>query len=223
MRVKNLLAVCAVVLFAGLTACGVENTSVLPSSQRTPAVSGLEEIPQMTAYAEIRVIDGDMLYAPTTLKEEDKLSDYIVKGRLLDDAKQKLERYEPGTVNFGVTVSSFKISWVYKGNLNIGDIIPIAERYYTVEEKGKIVRYELGYAPSPPDKEYIFFLSKVEDSNEFLRGTYTPSVKETARYPVVDPSHFDVDSMTAEQLNLVVRNVEDYRGIYKEVIRKFMR
>lgn len=223
MRYKMILAVCAVALFAGLTACGAEHAPVLSLLQRTPAVSGLEEIPEMTADAEIRVIDGDMLYAPTTLKEEDELSDYIVKGRLTDGAKQILERYEPGTVNFGVTVSSFKISWVYKGNLNKGDIIPIAERYYTVEEKGKIVRYELGYAPSLPDKEYIFFLSKAKDDNAFLRGTYTPSVKETARYPVVDPSHFDVDSMTAKELNLVVRDVEDYRAIYKEVIRKYMR
>ncbi|TQI67243.1 hypothetical protein LY85_1930 [Clostridium sp. KNHs216] len=232
---KMFLAVCVLALVLGLTSCGTlgvpsgnfpDETSVVSggnSLNETGMVSGLEEIPEMTADAEIRVIDGDVLYAPKTWKEENELSQYIVRGSLLDDAKQKLERHGQKFPVYGVTVSSFRISQVYKGNLNPGDVIPIAERYYTVKEEGKIVRYELGYAPSIPDKEYIFFLIPAEDKNEFLRGTYGPMIGETARYPVVDPAEFDVDSKTAEELNLVVRDVEDYRAIYKEVIRKYMR
>lgn len=217
MRNKIILAICSVAIAAIFTACS-RTTTVVPSS--------LHEIPVTTKNIEVAMVKGDSKYNPQTLQEVEDLGDYIVKGRLLDDAKQKLYCPEPGTVTFGVTVSSFEITDVYKGNLKEGDKIPIAERYYTLEEKGEMTRYELGYAPSTPNKEYIFFLSKEDDFNEFLRGFYTPSVKETGRYPVIntkDSNAPNISSMTAEELNLVATEPTTYQKIYQQVIDKYMK
>lgn len=168
---------------------------------------------------------GDSLYNPQSLEEVEDLAEYIVRGKLLDDAKQKLERYGSEFVGFGVTVSSFEISHVYKGSLKEGDKIQIAERYYTLEKNGVTTRYELGYAPSVPNQEYIFFLIKAPDKNKFLRGFYSPMVKETGRYPVIgtkDSGYPRLNLMTASELNLVQENPETYKKIYQQVIDKYL-
>lgn len=232
---KMVLAVCVLALVLGLTSCGTlvvpngnfpDETSVVSggnSLNETGMVSGLEEIPTVTGDLQVQIFMPDTLYAPKTWKEEDELSEYIVRGRLLDDAKQKLYYYTPkDDASDGITVTSFEISQVYKGNMSPGDVIPLGEDYWTIERKGKFIRYER-YEPSSSGKEYILFLRKGEDSIELRKGLYLPTIAETGIYPVVDPAEFDVDSKTAKELNLVVRQTEDYRAIYKEVIRKYMR
>ncbi len=220
---KIIVAFCFVTIAMGLVACSAASgnskmDSVVPSS--------LEKIP-LTINSKVSIVSGDTLYNPKTLKEVEGLAEYIVKGRLLNDAKQKLYRNGSAPVIFGVTVSSFEISKVFKGDLKEGDKIPIAERYYTLEENGETTRYELDYAPSEPDKEYIFFLIKEKDKrNDFLYGFFTPSVKETGRYPVITPKDSDfsrVGLMSADELNLVKTEPDTYQEIYEQVIKKYMK
>ena len=214
MRSRIISLFCIVAFAASLSACKMD--SAVPS--------GLEKIPPDVD--QVSVVDGDSLYDPQTLADVEGLAEYIVKGKLMGDAKQKLYTPDSKAVTFGITVSSFRISHVFKGNLKEGDKISIAERYYTAEENGKKIRYELGYGPSVPNEEYIFFLIKDDDSNEFLRGYYTPSYKETGRYPVIDPdkkSTFSAQTLMDSELNLVLTDPDVYRGIYQEVIDKYMK
>lgn len=212
---KIALTICTISIAITLVACSGTHTAV-PSS--------LENIPS-SKNTKVVVEKGDSYYDPQSLEEVENLSEFIVKGHLLDDAKQKLYSPESGVVVYGVTVSSLEISKVYKGKLNAGETIPIAEKYYTLDESGETTRYELGYAPSNPGTEYIFFLNKAIDSNEFMRGFYSPMVKETGRYPVLrtkDSGYSRLNLMSEKELNLVQENPETYKKIYQQVIDKYL-
>lgn len=211
MRNKIISMICTICFILMLTACSTSSAS------STVAPSSLDDIPTADNI-NVVIEEGDSMYDPQSLEEVEGLAEYIVRGKLLDDAKQKLEFYESEFVGFGVTVSSLEISNVYKGNLKEGDKIPIAERYYTLEENGVTTRHELGYAPSVPNQEYIFFLIKAPDDNKFLHGFYSPMVKETGRYPVIGTNNND----NFPKLNLVQTNPETYNKIYKEVKAKYM-
>lgn len=223
MRNKIISILCTVCLTIMATACSV--TSSTTNSASTVVPSSLDNIPSTNNF-KVVVEKGDALYDPQSLEEVEDLAEYIVRGKLLDDAKQKLEQYKSEFVGFGVTVSSFEISHVYKGNLKEGDKIPIAERYFTLEKDGITTRHELGYAPSVPNQEYIFFLIKAPDKNEFLRGFYSPMVKETGRYQVIDTNdsvYSRLNLMSANELNLVQEKPETYKKIYQQVIEKYMK
>lgn len=118
-----------------------------------------------------------------------------------------------------------QITKVYKGDLKEGDRISLAEKYYTIVENGETTRHELGCAPLTPEKEYIFFLIKAQDDNEFLRGFYSPMVKETGRYPVIetkDSAYPHINLLSASDLNLVQEKPDTYKKIYQQVIEKYM-
>ncbi len=220
---KILLTVCSIIMAITFVACSATDAI---SQTDTVVPSSLEKIPSSTGNIRVDVVSGDTLYNPKTLEEVEKLSGYIVKGHLQNDAKQKLYTPDAKTVIFGVTVSSFEITKVYKGNLKEGDKIPVAERYYTLEENGKTTRYELDYAPSIPGQEYIFFLNKAPDKNEFMRGFYSPVIKETGRYAVITPkdSNFSKrELMSANELNLVKTDPDIYQKMYQQVIDKYMK
>lgn len=212
---KEMLSLLFIMLMAvSLSACNSDSAKV-PNLEKAPSTVD-----------KVSTVAGDSLYNPKTLREVEELSEYIVKGKLQDDAQQKLESHESGSVAYGVTVSTLEISKVFKGGLKAGDEIPIAEKYYTVEENGKNVRYELGYGPSIPNQDYIFFLIKADDTNEFLHGLYSPMVKETGRYQVIDSNEkgiMSTQALTDQELNLVLTDPNVYRGIYQEVIDKYMK
>ncbi len=173
-----------------------------------------------------RIMKDNTLCVPKTMGKLEDLSAVIVKGSLLDDAKQKLHFPEVGVVGDGVTVSSFEISKVYKGNLQIRDKISIAESYYTFTENGTQTCYAQGYAPSVAGQKYIFFLTKSPEDNEFLRGTYSPMAKEIGRYPVIDTKDSnrpDIRSMTERDLNLVNTDLSLYQEMYQKIIDKYMK
>lgn len=224
MRKKIILTVCLIVMAITFGACSAANT-VSGTDSDSVIASSLEKIP-VADKVKVIVEDGDSLYNPQSLEEVEGLAEYVVRGKLLDDAKQKLDRHGSTPVFFGVTVSSFEISKVYKGNLKSGDKIQIAERYFTLEEDGITTRHELDYAPSVPNQEYIFFLIKGPDKNEFLRGLYSPMVKETGRYAILTPkdSNFSkMGLMSANELNLVKTEPSTYQKIYNQVIDKYMK
>ena len=213
---KVKLFVCAIIIAIVTTAC---------SGMQSVSPSSLKRVPEATDYVKVAVVQGDAAHNPKSLGEVEKLSPYIVKGHLRDDAKQKLDAPIQGMITYGITVSTLEISQVYKGNLKVGDTIPLAEKYYTLEENGETTRYEMGYAPSVPGQEYVFFMVKAPDESEILRGTYSPMVKETGRYPVINTKDSGVSairSMSPEDLNLVNTDLSVYQKIYQEVIDKYM-
>ena len=196
-------------------------------SEAVPEVDerGLEPIPQSDDPLIYRA-EGDYLYLNESLEEIESRTDYIVRGILKDDAMQKLERHGDA-VTWGVTVSSFEITEVYRGDLEVGDVIPIAERYYTEEENGQVYRHELGYAPSKPEEEYIFFLIYEDgEESQFLKGLYTPVGKEAGRFPVpklqTQSIENDTENGVYEDFYLVRTKPEVYEGIYKDVIEKYL-
>lgn len=169
---------------------------------------------------------------PQTLKEIENESTCIVKGTLQDDAKQKLQYFEVAQTGqkipyMGITVSSLKITEVYRGNFKKGEIIPIAENYFTVEKgQNKTVRYDGNYLPSETGKEYLFFLVDETQKKEWYGGNYIPVDNELGRYPAVTQNRMraqSVDSMSNEELNLGKDDAANYKNIYKEVIAKYMR
>lgn len=170
-------------------------------------------------------IEADVIFSPQTLKEVEEYSTYIVQGILLDDASQKLRYYDNLPV-FGITVSSFKITKVYKGNLKTGDMIQLGEKYYSVGDGGDEIIYHFGnYMPSEVGKEYLFFLADHSTSGDWWKDIYSPISWEKGRYPVLSENLMDrdsIDSMTNEELNLGKDDATDYKNIYKEVIAKYM-
>lgn len=213
---KYTLIICSLFIAFALSACAAKPVSAVPSS--------LEEIPPVDDKTQVAVIDGDRAFDPQSLEEEEKYADYVVKGVLLNDAKQKVKRFDDKLAIWGVTVSTLKITWVYRGGLTIGDRIPVAENYYTVVENGNTIRREFAYAPSVPEKEYVFFLGKENGKNSFLDGFYVPVMGEKGRYPVEDIGFLpEIDFLSKKDLNLTVTDPDVYKSIYKQVMNKYIR
>ncbi len=100
-------------------------------------------------------IDPDVLYVPNTVEELEEAGQYIVQGTLLNDAEQKTKAYKnEAKPYFGITVSSFKIDKVYKGDLKEGAIIKLGEKYFTYDYNNKKTICHFGnYMPSEVGKE----------------------------------------------------------------------
>lgn len=189
------------------------------TANRTAAPdTGLQVIP---IHSKSVATTGDYYYDADNLKELQKLSDYIVQGTLLDDARQKLYYSDPDiikTASFGITVSSYKITKSLKGNLKAGETIKIAERYFTQEIDGEMIQYLLDYGPSEPNRDYIFFLNKEENKNEFLKGYYSPTIREKGRYPVLNkPLSVEITSQDINDFTLVGVSEEKYLSLFEEV------
>jgi len=214
--VAILLTVMAAATAVSLPAFQVHREAVKPE--------GMEKIPSHVDRVAASV--GDYLYFPHTLGEEEDSADFIVRGTLLDDAEQKLQKDGKSLCGdcLGYTLSTFQVSRVYKGNLIPGDRILLGESCYTTEEDGKVTLHEIEYAPSAPNRKYIFFLKKEKDSAEFPHGFYTPVYKELGRYPVAiagKESPLSSDMLENCGIHLVQAGSE-YTGIGQEVVWKYM-
>ncbi|MGX8699796.1 hypothetical protein [Caproiciproducens sp.] len=175
--------------------------------------------------------DCILLYNAKTVEELEELSPNIVQGTLLDDAEQKILRNKEGDITLsGINISSLKITKVYKGDLKIGDIIKLGERYYITDENGKEkVVYDGNYLPSTVGKEYLFFLGNKQINKDYWSGTYAPKLLEKGRYPVRtrNGSNFlsvqSIESMTNKELNLGNDDSTEYKALYEQVAQKYMK
>ena len=211
-------------LLVVLAACAAGSLPGFRVRRKAVKPEGMEKIPSHIDQVAASV--GDYLYFPQTLGEEEDSADFIIRGTLLDDAEQKLQKdgRSPYGDCLGYTLSTFQVSRVYKGNLVPGDRILLGESYYTTEEDGKVTLHEVEYAPSAPNREYIFFLKKEKDSPEFPHGFYTPVYKELGRYPVAiagKESPLSSDMLENCGIHLVQAGSE-YTGIGQEVVWKYM-
>lgn len=128
--------------------------------------------------------------------------------------------------NFGITVSSLRITKVYKGNLQIGDTIALGEDYYTMENDQNKTVYHFGnYMPSTVGQEYLFLLVESPEGGEWWDGIYLPMYSENGRFPVPAQNQINArstQSLTNRDLNLGEDDSSVYRAIYKEALAKYM-
>lgn len=178
---------------------------------------------------------------PRTVSEMPETAALIVRGTFLDDAQGEITYLDevldlgrgaaPGerSVLSAQTTSTFEITKVIQGDLQVGDQIKISEPYYVDNQDGveTIKRSpecsEL-YAPSEPGKEYLFFFGQPADNGDSA-GVYVPLWREFGRYPVIYPLSWDalsIPSMTNEELSLGEGDASAYKDVYRQVVKKFM-
>lgn len=145
-----------------------------------------------------------------SLDELEELAEYVVKGRILDEGENvhtKLSQY---------TKTGFEISDVYKGELDVGDIIYIGEDYFKEYIEGvETSFYYDGYKESIPGKEYIFFLVKKPDFDVYglaysSLSKYSPESSVQSKANLLSPC---CDS--------AVFSEENYSNIEQEVLLKY--
>lgn len=170
----------------------------------------------------------DLLFYIKTLDELERESSDIVAGTFLNDSREDKIVTPGGDVLYGCTITSFKISNVYKGNLSVGDVIPLGEEFYTqngTDSNGGLeLVFSAEYLPHRAGKEYLFFLTKTPETNSRYGGIYASTQFERGRYPVISPDlrNADVSMMSNDELGIGDGPSATYRNIYEEVIKKYM-
>ena len=127
---------------------------------------------------------------PRTVYEMPETAALIVRGTFLDDAQGDITYLDevldlgrgaaPGerSVLSAQTTSTFEITKVIQGDLQVGDQIKVAEPYYVDNQDGvETIKRSPGcselYAPSEPGKEYLFFFGQPADNGDSA-GVYVP-------------------------------------------------
>ena len=167
-------------------------------------------------------------YDAENLEELEKYSEVIVRGYINDDSETVLQRLsddkdskEYNTILAGHTVSTLCVTEVYKGDINTGDSLKIAEPYYAVERREKnILIYSDNYLPSEIDGEYIFFLS-AKVVGDVLKDVRFPLFSERGRYPIMRLQK-RLEAYTNLELKLGTDDSEQYRDFYAQVKEKYM-
>ncbi|WP_101697607.1 hypothetical protein [Clostridium minihomine] len=175
-----------------------------------------------------RTIDPLLAFCPETLAELEKHSKIIVQGQLTDDAQQRSAGLSKRSIpHFQYTVSSLKISKVWKGSFRTEDTLKLCEPYYIKETQGaEQLVITSNYMPSEIGKEYLFFLNDMQLGDETV---YAPTIYENGRYPLTleQAGHQEiirspgVEALSNQELNLADRDASVYRSIYKEVLQKY--
>lgn len=224
---RLLMTFCCAFLCVNLMACA--------SSQNSNILTAFEDVKISTSqvYAssnkntnvETSTVNALMSRYPDNLDDLEKYSDYIVKGKIQEGSKSELI-YADGSddvVMSFTTVTPLEINQVYKGDLEVGQIVEICEKYYKSEIDGKIhIRHFGDYMPSTVDGEYIFFLNKCKEGTKW-EGKYSVSYFERSRYPVFPKtrSALSVDELDNSDLNLDTGDATIYKELLKEVMDKY--
>lgn len=144
-----------------------------------------------------------------SLDELESYAPYVVKGRILDEGQN---------MNVGgnyYTRTGFEVNKVYKGDLESGQTIYLEEPYYQEVIAGEnYTRYYDGYTKSIVGDEYIFFLNKNSDTEEYgvvkaPLSRYNLSREDT----IVE----DVDNQSTKK----VYTAENHSKIKEEVLQKY--
>jgi len=173
----------------------------------------------------------------TTLEGLESRSENIVRGRILNDARMvfQFSQFDPTVVNIGHNFVSLEILEVVKGDLNVGEIITLAEPYY-VEERVLITH--ANYLPSIPYQEYFFFLSaqRTNPDPEEFAGIFWVLQENRGRFHIPN-SRADISRLRHNAENLVLATtyisnlpmmearltVNDiYMSLWQEVIETYM-
>ena len=148
-------------------------------------------------------------YVPIhSIDDIENIAGYVIKAKVLEGKENtSFEEYSGGYTKINLEVTD-----VYKGDLNIGDVIPLMERYY-IEDDGTELRRD-GYSASEVGKEYLFFVGKYDD------GLYDTVCTVLGRYSLEDTQVLNGEVDTIE-----ANIVEEYKPLYyqlkEEVMNKY--
>jgi len=113
-----------------------------------------------TRFDEVVYHHASRLWNETTVEGLEYRATNVVRGRVLNDSRmvfQFNDVFHPDRITTGNNAVSLEIVEVFKGNLNVGDVITILELYYIVD---RTLFTDSNYMPSMPYQEYFFFLSE---------------------------------------------------------------
>jgi len=171
-------------------------------------------------YANMKIVKYDTQVAGMRIGLHDlasleKYAFLVVQGFVQEDSQRITLDEDRHFPKYG-TKSLLHITKVYSGGLEAGHIISLIEGWYTEEIQGeKVLSITCGYMPSDPNREYIFFLTALEDE---WAGTYYPLSHDVSRFPV--PVNSDAVCITAEEADMAYMT-KDYENIYAEIIEKY--
>lgn len=150
------------------------------------------------------------------LEEIENASRLIIVGRVTGNARQEI--FNDGSLGINVitnivTYSEVEITEVFKGDVNVGDLIEIYASYGIIEDRLTI---EDGIAPLIEGDEWIFFLKR-----DPIDGTYFQSGGFDGRYPTKNSNNSRNFSLL-EHPELGVVNEKDFNWkIYNELVEKY--
>lgn len=183
----------------------------------------------------------NLAYTVRNLEELEERSEFIFKAKLNRNLKNLVDNdiNESGEIHssLGMTLSSFHILEVYKGDIKPNSDIDILEPFYrdesTIDElrkdnhgnlvsKKNTIHVLYFYIPCTTESEYILFLNEPEENIYEItlldKGKYTVP-KNNIRYS-------NIDDMTPEVLEVSkispIEYSREYRRIYMEVIKKYV-
>lgn len=160
-----------------------------------------------------RMVFGD-------LEQLEKHSDIIVVGTFNKDSEQEEiyqydGHFEKDVLATVISTNSIEVSKVIKGDVNVGDTVPITQDYGVIDNQ-LVTTSEL--TPMLKGDTWIFFLS--ENTSEIRAGKYSCTGDNDGRYPLKNFSYRRIALTDNEDLG--VYNKEDFReDIYSEILEKY--
>ncbi len=172
-------------------------------------------------------VGGEPIYAfpIDDLATLEKTAEVIVRGHLLDDANE-LSNEGKNLITTTATISTLKITHVYKGDFKVGNKLKLAEGYHIGERDGKkvVLSEHENYGPTTVGDEYIWFLGMYDNKDSIWHGLYLPAMGIKGRYKVVEWNEESyVAKFSNKELNLGNELAGGYRSIFVEVAEKYMR
>ncbi|MCL2874408.1 MAG: hypothetical protein FWE29_05700 [Defluviitaleaceae bacterium] len=175
-------------------------------------------------------------FSPRSLSEMESDSDVIVLARVLPGSVSVLSTIEGMLIPMGATHTEIEVIQVFEGDVVAGEILLIAEAYFTVETPYEIqvFIYE-NYLPSMPGQEYIFFLTGRENTTgPFDHNViYNLSGFVKGRFPVLnelipgyslsrsDAQALSIIDFTDADLRLSPGDSRTYRALFEEVVERY--
>lgn len=155
----------------------------------------------------------------------------IVKATILPNSKNIIDNEDNLSIPIGHTKTNIKINEVYKGNLEVNDIITISEPYFNAiipkelklnsDEISDGTEYTIAYgnyAPSIVNKEYLFFLSEmVNNEKSIYNETYYIIGGDIGKYITEN----EVFKETNQNLNIGNLDNKYYIDFFKQVKEKY--
>ena len=178
-----------------------------------------------------------LAYGCKTLEDVEYYSDYVVRATVLPD----LETVSTDAFG-GITLTNLEITEIYKGDFEIGEIIPMTQSYFLQKIDGKeILVYSENCGPLIPNREYVFFLIDGYIPGSKWHGYYASCNLEKGRYLVPNEEEIAIakqvrgpsknfiselaNSIPIRKLGLAEEtyNTRIYRNIYQDVLRNYIK
>lgn len=177
---------------------------------------------------------GDRLYRASDYYDMKSKSDLIVRVCVLPGKENVLQSFTSGSNVLigtgGYTLTQLEILETYAGSTDT-DLITVMEETCTIyQPEGDIIRLPEPYLPLKEGGEYILFLIKEGNSENFeLKGTYGIFDMERGKYPVCDDINamqdaddyelFIPDNYSKEYRETIVNQyAEWYRNVYEDLM-----